>query len=152
VAHRPACCIFAFVLRPPPSSTLFPYTTLFRSLPADVCVGSVPTPAQAAILTPAALDFLADLQRRFEPRRRELLAARAARQARFDAGELPDFLAETKAIRDGDWQVAPIPPALQDRRVEITGPVERKMVINALNSGANAFMADFEDSTAPTFA
>ena len=106
----------------------------------------------AEILTPDALDFLAGLHRRFEHRRRELLAARAERQKRFDAGERPDFLKETKSVRDGDWRVAPIPPDLLDRRVEITGPVDRKMIINALNSGAKVFMADFEDATSPTWA
>ena len=90
------------------------------------------------ILTPEALDFLAGLHRNFDARRRQLLAARVTRQARFDAGETPDFLAETADIRDGDWKVAPIPADIQDRRVEITGPVERKMIINALNSGAPA--------------
>jgi malate synthase len=110
------------------------------------------TSGYASILTPAALAFLARLHRRFEATRRQLLQARRERQARYDAGELPDFRADTVAIRDGDWQVAPIPAALQDRRVEITGPVERKMIINALNSGAKVFMADFEDSSAPTFA
>ena len=103
------------------------------------------------ILSPQALDFLAGLHRRFDARRRELLAARAARQIRFDAGERPDFLPETRAIREGDWKVAPIPADLQDRRVEITGPVDRKMIINALNSGARVFMADFEDATSPTW-
>jgi malate synthase len=103
------------------------------------------------ILTPEALKFAVDLQRRFGARRRELLAARARRQERLDAGERPDFLPETSAIRDGDWTVAPLPPDLLDRRVEITGPVERKMVINALNSGARVFMADFEDSNTPTW-
>ncbi|MBO9661646.1 malate synthase A [Dokdonella sp.] len=107
--------------------------------------------AQSEVLGTDALAFLADLHRRFEVTRRELLAARKTRQARFDAGELPDFLPETQAIRDSDWIVAPIPAALQDRRVEITGPVDRKMIINALNSGAKVFMADFEDSTAPSF-
>lgn len=110
-----------------------------------------PTSAQADVLNTAALDFLADLHRRFDGERQRLLAARRERAARFDAGELPDFLPETAAIRAGDWAVAPIPAALQDRRVEITGPVDRKMIINALNSGAKVFMADFEDSTAPTF-
>ena len=104
------------------------------------------------LLTADALDFLADLHARFDARRRALLAARRERQARFDAGELPDFLAETRAIREAAWRVAPIPAALADRRVEITGPVDRKMIINALNSGAKVFMADFEDSTAPAFA
>jgi len=103
------------------------------------------------ILTPEALAFLGDLHRRFDGRRRELLAARETRQAKFDAGEKPDFLAETQAVRDGDWKVAPIPADLQDRRVEITGPVDRKMIINALNSGAKVFMADFEDATSPTW-
>ncbi len=104
------------------------------------------------ILTPDALTFLAALHRRFDQRRRELLAARQTRQVAFDAGERPDFLPQTKAIRDGDWRVAPIPADLLDRRVEITGPVDRKMIINALNSGARVFMADFEDATSPTWA
>ena len=103
------------------------------------------------LLGPAARTFLAGLHRRFEPRRRELLAVRRARQARFDAGELPDFRADTRAIREREWRVAPLPGALRDRRVEITGPVDPKMVINALNSGASCYMADFEDSTAPTW-
>ncbi len=109
------------------------------------------TPAYAEILTPQALAFLARLSRRFEPRRRELMAARAQRQVEFNAGKLPDFLPATAHIRSGDWTVAPCPADLQDRRVEITGPTDRKMVINALNSGANVFMADFEDSNAPTW-
>jgi malate synthase len=103
------------------------------------------------ILTSAAVGFIADLHRRFDADRRSLLAARVERQARFDAGESPDFLAETAALRASDWRVAPIPDALRDRRVEITGPVDRKMIINALNSGAKVFMADFEDSTSPTW-
>ncbi len=105
-----------------------------------------------SILTPAALGFLAQLHRRFEMARQRLLQARRERQAGYDAGGLPDFRADTATIRESDWTVAPIPTALQDRRVEITGPVERKMIINALNSGAKVFMADFEDSSAPTFA
>jgi malate synthase len=109
------------------------------------------TPEYADILTPQALEFLAELSRRFEPRRRELMAARAQRQAEFNAGKLPDFLPETAHIRNGDWTVAPCPADLQDRRVEITGPTDRKMVINALNCGAKVFMADFEDSNAPTW-
>jgi malate synthase len=104
------------------------------------------------VLTPEALAFVADLHRRFDTRRRELLAARVARQARFDAGDLPDFLDDTADIRENDWTVAPIPADLQDRRVEITGPVDRKMIINALNCGAKVFMADFEDATSPTWA
>ena len=105
----------------------------------------------AEILTPEALDFLAGLHRAFDARRLELLAARLTRQAKFDAGETPDFLPETTDIRAGDWKVAPIPTDLLDRRVEITGPVDRKMIINALNSGAKVFMADFEDATSPTW-
>lgn len=103
------------------------------------------------ILTPEAVAFAADLQRTFNGRRKELLAARVTRQSRIDAGKLPDFLAETRHIRESEWTVAPLPADLLDRRVEITGPVERKMVINALNSGAKVFMADFEDSTTPTW-
>ncbi len=108
--------------------------------------------ATAAVLDPAALAFVADLQRRFGARRQALLAARAARAVRLDAGERPDFLAETASLRAADWKVAPLPDDLTDRRVEITGPVDRKMIINALNSGASVFMADFEDSTSPTWA
>jgi malate synthase len=92
------------------------------------------------------------LARKFETRRRELMARRDRVQADIDAGRLPDFLPETKSIRDGDWKVAPVPADLSDRRVEITGPVDRKMVINALNSGAKTYMADFEDSHSPTWA
>ncbi len=103
------------------------------------------------VLTPEALAFVAELDARFGPRREALLAERKGVQARFDAGELPDFLPDTAEIREGDWKVAPIPADLADRRVEITGPVDRKMVINALNSGANTYMADFEDSTSPTW-
>ncbi len=109
------------------------------------------TPEFAEILTPDALAFVAGLQRAFDATRRTLLARRDERQAIIDAGVMPDFLPETAEIRDADWTVAPIPDDLQDRRVEITGPVDRKMVINALNSGANVFMADFEDSHAPTW-
>jgi malate synthase len=104
-----------------------------------------------AILTPEALVFVEELVRRFGPRRKELLAIRRRRQEFFDRGGLPDFLPETRYVREGDWKVAPIPPDLMDRRVEITGPVDRKMIINALNSGANTFMADFEDSSSPTW-
>jgi malate synthase len=105
----------------------------------------------SAVLTPDAVDFLSRLQRRFGPRREELLEARHERARRLRDGELPDFLPETRNMREGEWQVAPEPAALQDRRVEITGPVDRKMVINALNSGAKMFMADFEDSNSPTW-
>src|SRR6266849_5480594 len=109
-------------------------------------------PAQERVLTPAALEFIVELQRRFNPRRVELLAERVGRQRRLDAGEKPDFLPETRGIREAEWTVAAIPEDLQDRRVEITGPVDRKMIINALNSGAKVFMADFEDSNTPTWA
>ncbi|HSC99712.1 MAG TPA: malate synthase A [Casimicrobiaceae bacterium] len=101
------------------------------------------------ILSPEAVAFAARLSRAFGPRRTELLARRVARQVRFDAGELPDFLPETRAVREGEWTCAPYPPDIADRRVEITGPVDRKMIINALNSGANVFMADFEDANTP---
>ncbi len=105
----------------------------------------------SAYSTAEALEFVAAIARRFEAQRQRLLQARAERQAAWDAGGLPDFLPETKAIREGDWKVAPIPADLLDRRVEITGPTSRKMVINALNSGASVFMADFEDALSPTW-
>jgi malate synthase len=108
-------------------------------------------PDAEQVLTPAAVAFIAELQRRFGPRRAELLAARAERQARFDAGERPEFLAGTADLRDRDWTVPEAPKALADRRVEITGPVERKLMIHALNSGAKVFMADFEDANSPTW-
>jgi malate synthase len=103
------------------------------------------------ILNEKTLGFLADLHRRFNKRRLELLKRREDVQAKLDAGALPNFLPETKHVREGDWKVAPIPADLLDRRVEITGPVDRKMIINALNSGAKVFMADFEDATSPVF-
>jgi malate synthase len=103
------------------------------------------------ILTPDALRFVAELQREFGATRNLLLRRRRERQAQLDAGALPDFLPETNEIREGDWSIAPIPDDLRDRRVEITGPTDRKMVINALNSGARMFMADFEDSLSPTW-
>jgi malate synthase len=103
------------------------------------------------VLTPLALQLLASLHRRFNGRRLELLAARAQRQEELDGGALPDFLAQTAAVRAGNWRVAPVPADLQDRRVEITGPVDRKMIINALNAPVRAFMADFEDSCSPTW-
>ena len=108
-------------------------------------------PGYDRILTPEALAFVAGLHRKFEKRRQELLVARVERQKRLDAGAKPDFLPETKSIRESDWVVAPLPKDLLDRRVEITGPVDRKMIINALNSGAKVFMADFEDSNTPTW-
>ena len=109
-------------------------------------------PRSEEVLTPGAVAFVLDLERRFGPRRRELLAARAGRQERINAGELPDFLPETRELRESDWTIEPVPAGLDDRRVEITGPTDRKMVINALNSGARMFMADFEDANSPTWA
>ncbi len=105
----------------------------------------------AEVLTPGALELLARLHRRFNPRRLELLAARTRRQREFDSGVLPDFLPQTAEVRRGDWRIAPVPADLVDRRVEITGPVDRKMIINALNAPVCAFMADFEDSCSPTW-
>jgi len=120
-------------------------------LPKGVVLRGAVTPAFAQILTPEALAFVATLHRKFEPRRQELLAARAARQKLFDGGQLPDFLPATQKIRKSDWRIAPQPKDLLDRRVEITGPTDRKMVINALNCGASTFMADFEDANCPTW-
>jgi len=107
--------------------------------------------SRSSLLTPAACAFLRDLHGRFEPRIAQLLSARRERQERCDAGELPDFSAATRDLRAADWRVAPIPADLSDRRVEITGPVDRKMIINGLNSGAQAYMADFEDAHSPTW-
>jgi malate synthase len=118
-------------------------------LPQAVSISGRVTPEFSTILTPEAIAFVAKLHRQFESRRQELLARRAARQKQFDAGALPDFLPETKRIRDAEWQIAPQPKDLLDRRVEITGPTDRKMVINALNCGASTFMADFEDANCP---
>jgi malate synthase len=119
-----------------------------RYAPGIEITGDV-NPDYAQILTGDAVAFAARLQRAFGPRRTELLARRVARQVRFDAGELPDFLPETRAVRDGEWTCDPVPADIRDRRVEITGPVDRKMIINALNCGANVFMADFEDANTP---
>ncbi|MCA9254252.1 MAG: malate synthase A, partial [Phycisphaerales bacterium] len=105
-----------------------------------------------SILTPAALSFIADLQRTFNADLEALRSRRQSVQAEFDAGFTPDFLPATRTVREGKWRVAPIPPDLQDRRVEITGPTDRKMIINALNSGASVFLADFEDANSPTWA
>jgi malate synthase len=121
------------------------------SKPHDIAVTGRITREFAEILTPEALAFVAGLHRKFEPRRQELLARRAARQKEFDSGKLPEFLPETKNIRESDWNVAAQPRDLLDRRVEITGPTDRKMVINALNCGASTFMADFEDANCPTW-
>lgn len=120
-------------------------------LPAGISVAGAIQPRFEEVLTHDALAFVAELHRRFNQTRKRLLAVRAERQKRFDAGETPDFLAETRHIREGDWTVAPIPADLQDRRVEITGPVDRKMIVNALNSGAKVFMADFEDASSPVW-
>ncbi len=120
-------------------------------LPEGVAISGPITREFAQILTPEALTFVAKLHRKFEPRRQELLAKRAERQRQFDAGSLPDFLPETRQVREAKWQVAAQPADLLDRRVEITGPTDRKMVINALNCGASTFMADFEDANCPTW-
>jgi malate synthase len=126
-------------------------STLGRNPPPGVDIaGGIPD-AHADILSEGALVLAAKLEREFGSRRRQLLQARAERQKEIDSGRRPDFLASTKSIREAGWTTAPIPKDLQDRRVEITGPTDRKMVINALNSGANVFMADFEDSNSPTW-
>jgi malate synthase len=119
--------------------------------PQDITVTGRVTSEFAQILSQEALDFIAKLHREFEPRRQELLARRAARQKEFDGGALPDFLPETKQIRESEWRIAEQPRDMLDRRVEITGPTDRKMVINALNCGASTFMADFEDANCPTW-
>ncbi len=120
-------------------------------LPAGVIIDGDIKPGYEKVLTKEAVAFVADLQRKFNGRREELLAARTERQKRLDAGEKPDFLPETAHIRESDWTVAPLPQDILDRRVEITGPVDRKMIINALNCGANVFMADFEDASTPSW-
>jgi malate synthase len=121
------------------------------NLPQGVEIRAPSKPGFEAILTYDALALVAKLHRGFNPRRKELLEKRVERARRLDAGERPDFLAETKHVRDGDWKIAPVPKDLLCRRVEITGPVERKMIINALNSGADAYMTDFEDSNSPNW-
>ena len=121
------------------------------NLPQGVQITGAIKPGYESILTFEALELVAKLHRACEARRQELLKARVARQARIDAGEMPDFLPETAAIRAGDWKVAPVPAALHCRRVEITGPVEAKMIINAFNSGADSYMTDFEDSNSPNW-
>src|SRR5690242_3838029 len=108
-------------------------------------------PSYERVLTPEAVAFVVELQRKFGVERTRLLERRAELQTKLDRGWKPDFLPETKSVRDGDWTVAPLPKDLLDRRVEITGPTDRKMVINALNCGANVFMADFEDANTPTW-
>lgn len=126
--------------------------TVMSTTAQSTDISAINNERERAILTPEAMEFLRELDRRFEPARRSLLEARRQRQQHFDRGGLPAFLPETDHIRNTEWSVAAIPAELQDRRVEITGPTERKMVINALNSGANVFMADFEDANAPTWA
>src|SRR3984957_4479986 len=123
-----------------------------HSAVAGVEINAKPSGGQDEILSAEALAFIAGLHRRFNRRRLESLGRRMGRQEDFDAGTLPDFPPETKSIREREWAIAPIPADLLDRRVEITGPVDRKMIVNALNSGAKVFMADFEDATSPLFA
>ncbi|HKW39476.1 MAG TPA: malate synthase A, partial [Burkholderiales bacterium] len=121
------------------------------SLPAGIQLRGPAVSRIETVMTPAALSFAAKLHRAFESRRQDLLARRAERQKEFDAGRLPDFLSGTAQVRDSDWIIAPQPRDMLDRRVEITGPTDRKMVINALNCGASTFMADFEDANCPTW-
>src|SRR5882672_742023 len=118
---------------------------------SGVVIRGAMAPGYEKVLTPEAVAFAVELERKFGVERQRLLARRAEIQQRLDAGWKPDFLPETKAIRDSDWRVAPIPRDIRDRRVEITGPTDRKMVINALNCGASVFMADFEDATTPSW-
>src|SRR5580704_6802459 len=125
--------------------------TSLKNDETDAAASPTPNQPETRVLTPEARAFLLKLAARFEPRRQQLLARRRTVQQAIDNGKFPDFLPETAEIRKGDWKVAPIPKDLRDRRVEITGPVDRKMIINALNSGANVFMADFEDSNSPTW-
>lgn len=125
-------------------------TNPLNATPGVEIKGAV-SPAFASVLTPAAMEFVADLSRRFGERIAQLLAARTERQAELDGGKLPDFLPQTRQVRESQWRVTSVPADLQDRRVEITGPTERKMIINALNSGAKVFMADCEDSLTPTW-
>ena len=125
--------------------------TSTSSRPEPLSIGAPVHGDHQPILSPEALEFVASLSERFGPRVTALLKAREERQKRLDAGELPDFLPGTQSVRESDWSVAPIPQDLRDRRVEITGPTDRKMIINALNSGAKVFMADCEDSLSPTW-
>jgi malate synthase len=144
--------IISTVLTPVLNGTGEPtMTTSALALPTGMQINAPILPGFETILTAPALELVARLHRAFEPRRQQLLAARAERTKRLDAGERPDFLAETAHIRAGDWKVASIPKALHCRRVEITGPVEAKMVINAFNSGADSYMTDFEDSNSPVW-
>jgi len=125
--------------------------TVSSSIPASMALRAEVPADYASILTPEALGFIAGLARAFEPEREQLLARRNLHQAELNRGVRPDFLGETRSVREADWTISPLPAELADRRVEITGPVDRKMVINALNSGANIFLADFEDSLTPTW-
>src|SRR6266700_1486950 len=154
---RPRTSNFSLNRRPSTRSVNRPLPTEEHPMKRDTFpIPGIQLPAEQPnlfdrILTPPAIGFVAHLHRKYEQRRRDLMKARAERQARLDAGEASAFRPETRSIREADWTIAPVPADLQDRRVEITGPVERKMVINALNSGAKVFMADFEDSFAPTW-
>ena len=121
------------------------------SYPAGISISASVTPEQASILTPEALAFIGELERKFGPERLNLLERRAQRQTELESGRLFDFLAETASVRNSDWSIAPVPAELMDRRVEITGPAERKMLINGLNAGARVYMADLEDSMTPNW-
>ena len=121
------------------------------SPPPGVAIRGAIEPCYERVLTADGVAFAVELERKFGAERERLLSRRADLQQRLDTGWKPDFLPETKVIRDNDWRVAPIPHDIQDRRIEITGPTDRKMVINALNCGANVFMADFEDANTPTW-
>src|ERR1700733_14166442 len=118
---------------------------------SGISISGAMNPGFDSILTPQAVAFIADLERRFGAERRRLPEDRQDRQKQLDAGKKPAFLAETKQVRERNWKITPLPEDLKDRRVEITGPVDRKMIINALNSGAKVFMADFEDSNTPSW-
>ena len=120
-------------------------------LPAGVELAAPASPVASKILIAEAAELIAGLHRKFNEQRKELLQRRCERQTELDRGKVPDFLPETSGVRNSEWTVASIPTDLQDRRVEITGPTDRKMVINALNSGAKVFMADFEDANTPTW-
>src|ERR1035441_5029406 len=132
---------------PPHERCRLALKSMSTTLPAGVTFAAPIAPRYAQILSPDAIAFIVRLQRSFNARRKQLLTARAVRQAALDAGARPDFLPETKHIRNSEWTVAPLPADLLDRRAEITGPVDRKMIINALNSGAKGYMADFQECT-----
>ncbi len=134
-----------------PSDTLAPDAATTIAAPEGVTIKGPVRPEDSTVLTPEALMFVAELERRVREGRKAALKARDAVQKRLDDGELPGFPDASSPARSGDWRVKPAPADLQDRRVEITGPVDRKMIINALNSGARVFMADFEDASSPTW-